>query len=61
MTQESRAKPRPDRDAPASTGGKTIPEKRDCGPSVDSWPILDKNGRPIPASDGGGKSSPGRS
>lgn len=60
MTQESPARPRPERDAPATAGSKTIPDKRDCGPSVDSWPILDKQGRPIPA-EKGGKSSPGRS
>jgi hypothetical protein len=28
--------------APAQAGGKRIPEqRRDCGPQVDTWPILD--------------------
>jgi hypothetical protein len=27
---------------PAKQAGKTVPDKpRDCGPNVDTWPILD--------------------
>ena len=52
MTQESRADERRDRDAPAKSAGKTLPDKRDCGPNVDSWPILDSQGRPIPDDEG---------
>lgn len=58
MSQESGAGSRPQRDAPASAGLKTIPDKRDCGPNVDSWPIPDEDGRPMSA-DENGKSSPG--
>jgi hypothetical protein len=44
---------------PAETGvetaaGKTLPEQRDCGPSVDTWPILDGDGKPIPSKERGG-------
>ena len=57
MTQESRATKRRE-DTPAQSAGKTIPDKRDCGPEVDTWPILDSQGKPIP--DPQGKRGPGR-
>ena len=49
MTQDSSTKTPRERESQArSTTGRTIPDKRGCGPDVDTWPILDKQGRPIP-------------
>ena len=31
----------------AVPGGAVIPAQRDCGPSVDTWPILDSEGESI--------------
>ena len=33
-----------------------IADKPGCGPSVDTWPILDKQGRPIPDDEGKSRS-----
>jgi hypothetical protein len=46
----SGAKPVPDR---------TLADTRDCGPSVDSWPILDADGKPIRSEERRGGAPPG--
>ena len=43
MARQSSQPNSPDTTAPAREAGAKIPDKpRDCGPNVDTWPILDE-------------------
>jgi hypothetical protein len=45
--------------AQARAAGNKIPDKpRDCGPNVDTWPILDEPARDAPKSKAGANSAP---